>query len=43
MMARDYTQWFLDEEKIRIDESKRPDGKKPIGQMEGSFRTLAID
>lgn len=38
--------WYLDEQKLRVDESKRPG--RPLNStdvfgVEGSFRTLSID
>jgi hypothetical protein len=41
-----YRDWFVEQDKLRIDESKRP-GKKiyssDIFGFEGSFRQLSVD
>lgn len=47
----DYRQFFLDEQKVRVDESKRPSGKKDksttsgngLDVVKGSFKKLAIE
>lgn len=41
-----YKDWFLEQEKLKADESKRPGKPKTYGDlfgMEGSFKQLTID
>ncbi|XP_014288673.1 alpha-tocopherol transfer protein [Halyomorpha halys] len=42
-MIREYRPWFIYEETLRVDESKRPPDNKTADGLQGSFRKLDLD